>query len=401
MLINFPNQLTSEEEQLLKKIAKMKKKKKIYIEKKAQLKESQNEIIQHTTSSSTTQNTSLKRPASSKAKQIDAKEAAKKLIQSGVIKLETDNKVKGFKRSSSRKDDIKKPIANPTIQNSPYESNQQITYSSIQNSPNFTKSPNAFPSPNYAGNKFNYPTSGDGPYGQSPNYNNQRQFQRRMHQSPNSTGGGDVGSGGGGAGSGPMPGAGMPNFRYHQKNHYNNHQQNGISLFIKANNVTEELLRSLFNANVSQVKVLSIDVKNNYAFVSVENKEGADIAIQELNGKTFQENLFSVSIARPRKNFQRNNSYNQNNNYNGNNKNNHNNNYPPPQNRNYAQNNYNNYQNNNNNINYSNDQNNGNNSNNPNVPQNPTDSVNSGQNIPSNPTETANSNRQMINYEDI
>ena len=39
-----------------------------------------------------------------------------------------------------------------------------------------------------------------------------------MHQSPNSTGGGDVGSGGGGAGSGPMPGAGMPNFRYHQKN---------------------------------------------------------------------------------------------------------------------------------------------------------------------------------------
>jgi hypothetical protein len=43
-------------------------------------------------------------------KQMDAKEAAKKLIQSGVIKLDTGNKEKGFKRSSSRKDDIKKPL---------------------------------------------------------------------------------------------------------------------------------------------------------------------------------------------------------------------------------------------------------------------------------------------------
>jgi hypothetical protein len=43
-------------------------------------------------------------------KQMDAKEAAKKLIQSGAIKLDTGSKEKGFKRSSSRKDDIKKPI---------------------------------------------------------------------------------------------------------------------------------------------------------------------------------------------------------------------------------------------------------------------------------------------------
>lgn len=81
-----------------------------------------------------------------------------------------------------------------------------------------------------------------------------------FNQSPNNS---EI-SGGGGGGSGPMPGAGMPNFRYNQKSNYNNNQQqqNGVSLFIKANNVTEELLRSLFNANVSQVKVLSIDVKN-------------------------------------------------------------------------------------------------------------------------------------------
>ena len=48
--------------------------------------------------------------------------------------------------------------------------------------------------------------------------------------------------------------------RFQQKNQ-------GISLYIKANNVTEDLLRSLFNANVSQAKILSIDVKNKLNFV--------------------------------------------------------------------------------------------------------------------------------------
>lgn len=73
-----------------------------------------------------------------------------------------------------------------------------------------------------------------------------------------------------------------------------------------------------------------------FAFVTVDSKESAELAIQEvilinfnalhfldwfylnrifsieqkLNGKTFQESLFSVSFARPRKPFQRNNSYN-------------------------------------------------------------------------------------------
>jgi len=42
MLINFPNQLTSEEEQLLKKIAKMKKK--VNLEKKIK-KKNENKII--------------------------------------------------------------------------------------------------------------------------------------------------------------------------------------------------------------------------------------------------------------------------------------------------------------------------------------------------------------------
>jgi len=140
---------------------------------------------------------------------------------------------------------------------------------------------------------------------------------------------------------------------------FNNQQQNfqqrnGISLFIKANNVNEELLRSLFNANVSQAKIVSIDVKTKSIFrfnvllnlrlfnclcsfkfcvcdgwhkrigwarYSRSNLKGNQALFfhsfklilnlwQKLNGKTFQESLFSVSFARPRKPFQRNNSYN-------------------------------------------------------------------------------------------
>lgn len=56
-------------------------------------------------------------------------------------------------------------------------------------------------------------------------------------------------------------------------------------MFVKANNVTEELLRSIFNANVANAKVLSIDIKTNFAFVSVDTTESANNAILELNGK--------------------------------------------------------------------------------------------------------------------
>lgn len=401
MLINFPNQLTSEEEQLLKKIAKMKKKKKTFIEKKAQIKESQAESQQNITSSSTVSGSAaIKRSNSniSKKPEIDAKEAAKKLIQSGAIKLETESKSKGFKRSCSRKDDIKKNNPNNIVQESQSTANQQITYSSI-NSPNNTKSPNVFNgSPNYNNNRFTYSTAGENNYGQSPNYN---RHYRRMN-SFNA-------DGPSGPSQGPTPGNGMPNFRFQKRpnQQFNNNfqQKNGISLFIKANNVTEELLRSIFNANLSQIKILSIDVKTNFAFVSVETKEAADTTIMELNGKTFQDNLFSVSIARPRKQFQRNNSYNPGG---GSNYNNHNNNYGPKNTYNSGgQNNFNNNNNNRNNYGSNNTFNNNNNNNK--SENNHSNAYSYGDNTSdasispnmNNSQNTSGSSRQMINYEDI
>lgn len=135
----------------------------------------------------------------------------------------------------------------------------------MTNSPSLTKSPNSFASPNY-GNKFTYSTVSDSQYGQSPNYN---RVYKRMNsfQSPNNS---DPNS----PSQGPTPGNGMPNFPRFQKrpnnqfNQQHQNQRNGVSLFIKANNVNEELLRSIFSSNVSQVKILSIDIKTKYGFSS-------------------------------------------------------------------------------------------------------------------------------------
>ena len=133
--------------------------------------------------------------------------------------------------------------------------NKQITYSSIQSSNNSAISPTiGSNSPILNPNKFSY---SDKPQGQQQNYNNQRSFYkansfRHSNQSPNVTGDNNNGN----------------NFRFQNQRFQPNPQQqqqqqnSGVSLYIKANNVTEELLRSIFTANVSQAKLLSIDVKN-------------------------------------------------------------------------------------------------------------------------------------------
>lgn len=107
-------------------------------------------------------------------------------------------------------------------------------------------------SPYYGANKFSF-SSGDSSqsshYSQSPSYNQRGNFRRnfQQNQTPNST-----------SDQQGQYSQGRFQYNYNQQQHQ---QQNGVSLFIKANNVTEDLLRSLFNANVSQAKIISIDVK--------------------------------------------------------------------------------------------------------------------------------------------
>lgn len=58
-------------------------------------------------------------------------------------------------------------------------------------------------------------------------------------------------------GPGGAAGSGSPTPR-------SNWNNNGVALFVKANNVTEDLLRSLISSNVSEAKIISIDIKTKY-----------------------------------------------------------------------------------------------------------------------------------------
>lgn len=109
------------------------------------------------------------------------------------------------------------------------EQNKQVTYSSVT-SPNSAISPPIMANSSAQNARFSY-SSGDSQFSRTPSFNQRGNFRRNPSDN-----------------SGYQP-------RFQQK-----HQ--GVSLYIKANNVTEDLLRSLFNANVSQAKILSIDVKN-------------------------------------------------------------------------------------------------------------------------------------------
>jgi hypothetical protein len=133
-------------------------------------------------------------------------------------------------------------------------------------------------SPYFSSNRFSF-NSDNHP---SPNYNNNNNrggyhknnsFQSSYNQSQNNNNNNDSNQ--------------RNNFRFkNQRQNSQQQQQNngGISLYVKANNVTEELLRNIFNANVSNAKVLSIDIKTNFAFVTVDSTESANNAILELNG---------------------------------------------------------------------------------------------------------------------
>jgi hypothetical protein len=128
-----------------------------------------------------------------------------------------------------------------------------------------TRSPSNSPSvsshsPHFYQNRFQYPgsSSGDSPYSPNNAGNNagrNMNFRKSFNQTPNSAEPGNTSS---------SPRFNNPNYSNYKNTGGGGGQQNGVSLFIKANNVSEELLRSLFSANVSEAKILSIDVKTQF-----------------------------------------------------------------------------------------------------------------------------------------
>lgn len=107
------------------------------------------------------------------------------------------------------------------------EQNKQVTYSSVS-SPNSAISPPIMANSPAYNSRFSY---NDNQFTKTPSFNQRGNFRRNPSDNPGYQ------------------------QRFQQKSQ-------GVSLYIKANSVTEDLLRSLFNANVSQAKILSIDVKN-------------------------------------------------------------------------------------------------------------------------------------------
>ena len=70
-------------------------------------------------------------------------------------------------------------------------------------------------------------------------------------------------------------------------------------------NATENQLQDMFGAHGNVIEVDLIMDKmtgrpRGFAFVTMENKEGADAAIQALNGKEFDGRALTVNEARPR-----------------------------------------------------------------------------------------------------
>jgi cold-inducible RNA-binding protein len=70
-------------------------------------------------------------------------------------------------------------------------------------------------------------------------------------------------------------------------------------------NTTEDQLQDLFAAhgNVIEVDLILDKVSGRprgFGFVTMETKEGADAAVQALNGKTFEGRAMTVNEARPR-----------------------------------------------------------------------------------------------------
>src|SRR6185369_4771700 len=70
-------------------------------------------------------------------------------------------------------------------------------------------------------------------------------------------------------------------------------------------NTTENQLQDLFAAHGNVIEVDLIMDKfsgrpRGFAFITMENKEGADAAVQALNGKEFEGRALTVNEARPR-----------------------------------------------------------------------------------------------------
>ncbi|XP_064457999.1 negative elongation factor E-like [Ornithodoros turicata] len=235
--LHFPSQYTEEEEMLQKKYQKLKRKKKAI----QQIKTPKQEPppVQ----------TTIKKATESKP---DAKEVAKKLLKSGAISaIKVENKERqGFKRSKAaeRKRSLNERPGGIGYQ--PYASSHPMEEESDQTAPSAAR-----PAVKSLYDSF---VSGGNLDEDDPKH-----FERTTEKTKES---------------------------HTEKRH-------GNTIYVRCDNVTDEVLRSCFSSFGSIVNI-SVEMDKNCGFVTYEKTESADKAIGEMNGATFNGVKLRVSLAR-------------------------------------------------------------------------------------------------------
>uniref|UniRef100_A0A0B6ZTN5 Negative elongation factor E n=1 Tax=Arion vulgaris TaxID=1028688 RepID=A0A0B6ZTN5_9EUPU len=232
VFIHFPAALTEEEEILKQTLAKLKKKKKQVQSLKAAANNQEKE---------TTHNKSANKPAPTPSMNSadKATEQAKKLVQSGAIKVTSQKEKFGFKRSNTfeKKKDTEKPAAPLGFQ----------PFMSFTGEGEEDKQP---PSKRVKGLSESFVSAGYG--------NRSYDKPEREHREP---------------------------------------PKKGNTLYVNGIGINEDLIRKSFS-NFGKIVNINMETDKNTAFVTFEQMEAADQAIAEINGSMVNNIQLCVQLAR-------------------------------------------------------------------------------------------------------
>ncbi|BFZ20831.1 hypothetical protein BsWGS_23870 [Bradybaena similaris] len=230
--LHFPSALTEEEEVLKQTLAKLKKKKKQVQSLKAAAGSQEKETVHNKL-------TSKPAPAPSLDSADKATEQAKKLVQSGAIKVTGQKEKSGFKRSKTfeKKKDTEKPAAPVGFQ--PF---MAFTADGLDD-----KQP---PSKRMKGLNESFVSAGYG----------NRSYDRpeREHREP---------------------------------------PKRGNTLYVHGIGINEDMLRKSFS-NFGKIVNINMEMDKSTAFITFENMEAAEQAIAEVNGSMVNNTQLSVQMAR-------------------------------------------------------------------------------------------------------
>ncbi|GFO17725.1 negative elongation factor e [Plakobranchus ocellatus] len=228
--LHFPSALSEEEETLKQTFAKLKKKKKQLVSLKAAAQNQEKETNHH--------NKTVNKPAAAPfiGSADKATEQAKKLVQSGAIKMTELKERSGFKRSKTleKKKDAEKPAASVGFQ----------PFVSFTGEDEEDKLP---PSKRMKGLGESFVSAGYG----------NRSYDRPEREPP----------------------------------------KKGNTIFVQGFGITEDMLQKVFS-KFGKIVNINMERERNKGFVTFEKMEAADKAISEINGSMISNTQFRVSMAR-------------------------------------------------------------------------------------------------------